>query len=202
MTGLTISSGPHPGPDRTDWEVVEVSQVKRAPGMTFRATVRVPTEDQPAALVALEVVSSDGTGITVPDLRRAPFGLVHRLVLGHYDNAVISMAAAHLGIEGGPRPYGGGDLKHHRAVAAIYRNALTQGISPRQAVADIFEVSVQTVDRWLRDARDAHDPVTNTSVLGPYQDEQKAHGLSSRERAFLKSSDPSTRQTSDRRATP
>jgi hypothetical protein len=155
---------------------VTVTGLRKMPGWTFNATVRPPAPGEPVEVVGVEAVGPESDSLRPENLRRIPWGEVLRLAEGTFRSPILALVAEHLGVEMGSRPYGG-SIDHHRAVATLYRTALSQDIPPREAIAEMYGVTTKTVSRWVAEARATTDPATGGPVLGTYQDERNEHGF-------------------------
>lgn len=192
-----MTIGPHaaqePHPDEPGLDRITITGLRKRPHWRFLATVRPPHGDTPAQVLAVESQPRDEHGHRIPltaaEHRSIPIGEVIRLAESQYANPYIGLVVASLGIEPTGRPYGGG-IDHLRDVAMVYRAALVQGAPTAETIAVAYGgVSEKTVSRWLSEARKTIDPHTGKPVLGAYEAENAAHGLTARERAQVREGD-------------
>jgi hypothetical protein len=154
----------HPGHDvnptvEHDAETATISGISTWPGWQF--------------VVALDeswvkVIAPDHETVSARAWRSLPISYVLRLAGSTWTTATLArMVERRESGRGNPRRPVGGSTKHNAVVAHTYRSALLRGAKPRDAVAEFFEVSEKTADRWLREAREAGE-------LGTYLDEKRA----------------------------
>gem|GEM_PF-2063975 len=184
MVGPQVQIGDHSDPGTT--ARVTVRGLRKMPGWTFHVGIDI-TEGR-AVVVGIETLPPPGQALTAATWRSIPIGEVIRLAEASTRDLWLELTAQTLGVEPGPRPYGG-SVDHLRAVADLYRFALSQGRAPRDTVAAAHGVSTKTVSRWLSEARRTIDPDTGSPVLGSYADEQAAHGLTTREQQQVREDD-------------
>jgi transposase-like protein len=188
MLGPRVGRGPHPG--RDGLERITITGLRKMPHWTFTVTLRPPQDDRGPEVLAVESEARDEKGERIPLTaeahRRIPIGEVIRLAEGQYENPMVALVVASLGVEPKPRPYGG-DIQHLRDVAAIYRAALDQGVATAKAISRAYGgVSDKTVSRWLSEARRTDDPENGRPVLGTHEDEKATHGPSTHEQQQIR----------------
>jgi len=186
MVGPTVRVANHP--TRDGLALVTLTGLRKMPEWTFRVTVQPPTPGRSPEVLAVEHEPPAGKRITAEVHRRIPIGEVIRLAEGAFRTPMLALVAEALGAEASPRPYRG-SVEHLKAVAGIYRYGLSQGIPPRDAVAEVYAVHDKTVQRWLAEARRTTDPDTGRPVLGTHEAEQAKYGLTARERQQIREAD-------------
>jgi hypothetical protein len=129
---------------RTSLYGMRVEDVDGWPGWTF--VVRPALN---GGVAAIEVIAPQGHAMTLEEFRRAPYPLLRRLC--GRSTAVAQVSAL---VPDPERyradPYSRTSLE---VVVMLYRYAVSQTVGPRQLIADVYDVSEKTVQRWLRRAR-------------------------------------------------
>ena len=116
----------------------------------------------------VKVIAPDHQVVSPRLWRAMPIGYVLRLAASTWTTATLARVVERREAgRGNLRRPVGGSTKHSAVVAYTYRSALRRGAKPRDAVADFFQVSEKTADRWLSEARAAGE-------LGTYLDEKRA----------------------------
>jgi hypothetical protein len=119
-------------------------------------------------VVGVEVIAAPGAAISYEIWRAFPIGTLLRLATEETVDAIAAGLAAHA--DGVPRL----SEAHLRAVASVYRYALSQDVPPRATIRDAFGLKVpedggsKTVDRGLHEAR-------QRNLLGTWADEKRAN---------------------------
>jgi hypothetical protein len=160
-------------PSREEAALVTVTGLRRMPGWTFHVSVLLPPDAGRPRVLAVEASAPDGDAITAQNYRRIPIGEVIRLAVSGLRSPLMALVAESLGTAVGPRPYGG-DVEHLKAVATLYRTALSQGLPVLDAVAEMLGVTTKTVSRYLSEARKTPDPETGEPILRTHAQERAA----------------------------
>jgi hypothetical protein len=129
---------------RTSVYGIHVEDVDGWPGWAF--VVR-PTRD--GGVHSVEAIAPPGHPMTFEEFRRVPYRLLRRLC-GQSTSLAQAMALVPNPDRYKARPY---SRAHLDVVVMLYRYAVSQTVPANALIADVFEVSEKTVQRWLRRAR-------------------------------------------------
>ncbi|WP_157432108.1 hypothetical protein [Agromyces italicus] len=115
---------------------------------------------------AVTLVPPPGKTVTTREWRALPLGAVLRVADSVRQGEVLHGLAQMIASEGGdPRASSRGGRREHLArVVRVYRLALEHDIAPRELLAEVFETTEPTGQRWIAQARDA-------GLIDDYRDE-------------------------------
>lgn len=121
---------------------IHVDHVDGWPGWSFDV---LPTRD--GGVRRITMTAPANRPITRDDFRRAPYGLLRRLC---GSSSAVVQASSLVPHPSALRPY---SRDHLVAVATLYRFAVTQSTPAAPMIADVFDVSTRTAQRWVNRAR-------------------------------------------------
>ena len=110
---------------------------------------------------AVTVEPPAGERLTAASWRRVPVGRLLAAAQRMRSGEIVPQLASQIAeqITGDPTTSSRrGQRQHLRAVAAVYRFALDQGVSPHDLIETVFDTSAGSATRWIAAARHGPDP--------------------------------------------